>query len=163
MISPHRLESEQLCRHRAFLLKHASSTVNNVLRFYGDEKFSGLNSVCIRKNLTPTDLLQIISSLEDTLENKYKIICVSKEEMDELQYDDSFSSLAKVKPDSSDFGITHDLYLIDFIKRHRPSYVYKMDSAKWWALTDDNKLTKWNTESQNEIGILVSKFNGKTT
>lgn len=135
-------------------MKYASSTVNNVLRFYGDEKFSGLNSACIRRNLTSIDLVEISSSLEGTLTNKYGIKCLTEEKMAELNYDeDDFSSLLKAKPDSSDFGIRHDLYLIDYIKKHRSPYVYKMERAKWWVLTDDNKLTKWNIDSKKDIGI----------
>ncbi len=135
-------------------MKYASNTVNNVLRFYGDEKFSGLNSACIRRNLTSIDLVEISSSLEEKLKNEYGIECLPEENMKELNYDkDDFSSLSKVKPDSLEFGIIHDLYLIDFIKKHRSTYVYKMDKAKWWVLTDDNKLTKWNTDSKKGIGI----------
>lgn len=125
-------------------IKKYSNSANEVLRIYGDEKFSGLQSACIRRKLTASKLKEIIDSLEDDLKHKYKILVVNEEFP--YEYDvDAISSLGKVKTDSTPEGVEHDLKLIAYVRSKRDKNVYQRHQAKYWVLTDDIKLTKWNT------------------
>lgn len=125
-------------------IKKYSNSANEVLRIYGDERFSGLQSACIRRKLTTSKLNEIIASLEDDLTQKYKIRIV-KEEFAYESDADTISSLGKAKPDSSPEGLEHDLKLIAYVRSKRIKEVYQRQQAKYWVLTDDIKLTKWNT------------------
>ena len=125
-------------------IKRFSNSANEVLRIYGDEKFSGLQSACIRRKLTASKLKEIIDSLEDDLKHKYKIRVVNEEFPYESDVD-AISSLRKVKKDSTPEGLEHDLKLIAYVRSKRDENVYQRHQAKYWVLTDDIKLTKWNT------------------
>ena len=125
-------------------IKRFSNSANEVLRIYGDEKFSGLQSACIRRKLTASKLKEIVDSLEDDLKQKYKIRVVNEEFPYESDVD-AISSLGKVKTDSTPEGLEHDLKLIAYVCSKRDENVYQRHRAKYWVLTDDIKLTKWNT------------------
>lgn len=125
-------------------IKRFSNSANEVLRIYGDEKFSGLQSACIRRKLTASKLKEIIDSLEDDLKNKYKIRVVNEDFPYESDFD-AISSLGKVKTDSTPEGLEHDLKLIAYVCSKRDENIYQRYRAKYWVLTDDIKLTKWNT------------------
>lgn len=125
-------------------IKKYSNSANEVLRIYGDEKFSGLQSACIRRKLTASKLKEIVDSLEDDLKNKYKIRVVNEDFPYESDFD-AISSLGKVKTDSTPEGLEHDLKLIAYVCSKRDENVYQRHRAKYWVLTDDIKLTKWNT------------------
>ena len=126
------------------IIKKFSNSANEVLRIYGDERFSGLQSACIRRKLTASKLKEIIDSLEDDLKEKYKIRVVNEEFAYESDVD-AFSSLGKAKPDSAPEGLEHDLKLIAYVRTKRDKNVYQRHKAKYWVLTDDIKLTKWNS------------------
>lgn len=135
-------------------IRRNSATANRVLKIYGDDRFSGLNSACIRRSLTATILTRIIDNLENDLKNDFGIRVIPDEECKSLRYlNEDFSSLCKAKPDSSDSGIVHDLYLIEYVRSKRTPYVYKRSKAKWWVVTDDSKLTKWNAEFKKDNGV----------
>lgn len=132
------------------ILSNCNENTNAVLRLYGEDRFTGLASACIRRSLTAAKLEEIIYGIEEVLikdfsvniidENQYNIDCVNKNS-------EHFKSLSEKKPDSSDFGILHDLLLIHVVAHSRPKALYKTDQAKWWVLTDDNKLTRWNAKN----------------
>lgn len=125
-------------------IKKYSNSANEVLRIYGDERFSGLQSACIRRKLTASNLKEIIDSLENELTQKYRIRLVSEDFLCEPDAD-AISSLGKVKIDSTFESIEHDLKMIAYIRSKRSKSVYQRHHAKYWILTDDIKLTKWNT------------------
>ncbi len=126
------------------VIKKYSNSANEVLRIYGDERFSGLQSACIRRGLTASKLKEIVDSLEDDLTQKYNIRVVNEEFADESDVD-AFSSLGNVKTDSLPEGLEHDLKLIAYVRSKRDKNIYQRHQAKYWVLTDDIKLTKWNT------------------
>ena len=125
-------------------IKKCSNSANEVLKIYGEERFSGLRSACIRRGLTATKLKEIIDSLENDLKQKYKIRIVDEDFL--YEYDkDAICSLGRAKFDSLPEGLEHDLKLIAYVRAKRDEAVYQRAQAKYWVLTDDIKLTKWNT------------------
>ena len=133
--------------HKA--ISQHSNSVSAVLRIIGDEKFSGLASACIRKELSPAKLEEIVDNLESTLKNEFGIELIDPEEFNIESFkktDDDYCSLASIKRDTSDAGIIHDLFIIDVVKTKRPQAIYKPVQANWWLLTDDNKLTRWRSK-----------------
>ena len=133
-----------------------STTANHILRISGEERFAGLASACLRRELSAADLEKIISKLEGTLSEHYSVTILDDSEFDSIsiEMDDTFRSLCSEKPLSSTLGIIHDLRLIHFVRNKRPSNIYCMQQAKWWVLTDDYKLTKWNAKNIDKNNIL---------
>ena len=133
-----------------------STSANSVLRIVGEERFAGLASACLRRDLSSAKLEEIISKLEKTLSEHYSVVILNDTEFDsiEIEQDDAFRSLCSDKPHSSTAGIIHDLKLIQYVRNKRSSTVYCMQQAKWWVLTDDYKLTKWNAKSTGKGKVL---------
>lgn len=132
------------------VIEQYSESVSTVLRIVGDERFTGLASACIRRDLSPAKLEGIVSKLESTLKEDFGVELIDSEEFNAdyiKKTDEGFISLASIKRDASDFGIIHDLFIIDVVKAKRPKAIYKPDQAKWWVLTDDNKLTRWRSKN----------------
>lgn len=132
------------------IVSNCTETANTVLRLYGDDRFTGLASACVRRSLTAAKLEGIIDELEDTLKNKYKVNFIDENEFNidliELE-NDKFNSLQQIKIDSSETSIAHDLLLVHVVSSKRSKTLYKADKADWWVLTDDNKLTNWNVKN----------------
>lgn len=121
-----------------------SESANKVLRTYGDDRFTGLAAACLRRDLTPSKIEVIIGKLVQDI-HKLDISVFDEFEINEEDIDvEERDSLYKLKPDTSEHGIFHDLMLIYIVRKKRPTSIYQMKQAKWWVLTDDNRLTKWN-------------------
>ena len=133
-----------------------SVSANQVLRISGEERFAGLASAILRRNLTAADLQRIIAKLEKTLSDNYGVSVLDDSEFEGIiiEKDDNFCSLSSDKPQSSTAGIIHDLKLIYYVRQKRSSNVYCMQQAKWWVLTDDYKLTKWNAKNTGKGKVL---------
>lgn len=133
-----------------------STTANHILRISGEERFAGLASACLRRELSAADLEKIISKLEGTLSEHYSVTILDDSEFNSvsIEMDDTFKSLCSEKPLSSTLGIIHDLKLIHFVRNKRSSNIYCMQQAKWWVLTDDYKLTKWNAKNIDKNNVL---------
>lgn len=138
------------------IISQCSETVHSILQIGSEKKFTGLASACLRRSLTPAQLEIIISQLEDILNNKFDVDFIDENEFDidliDVQSDD-FWELQKIKPEASEFGISHDLLLIHIIAAKRSKTLYKAEKANWWILTDDNKLTSWNAKKHAVHGI----------
>lgn len=143
-------------------LKQIADTVHNIIDKYSEsahsilkiyeEKFSGVAAACFRRDLSPAKLEEIVDKMEDFLRDNYDIHPIDdiQSSIDSItQDDDDYKGLLNRKPDASDFGIKHDLFLVNIVKEKRPSALYKPRDAKWWVLTDDNKLTKWSMDKAN--------------
>lgn len=129
--------------------KNYSETSHTIIRNYGDDKFAGIASAFIRRSLTPSKLKVIVDGLEDTLKNRFGIEMLDEDTFNVDTIDttnDIFKELQGKKPDSSKFGVAHDLLLIETVSTKRPKSVYKSNNADWWVLTDDNRLTSWNAK-----------------
>ena len=144
------------------IISNYSESANTILRISGEEKFTGLASACIRRSLTPSQLESIIDDLEDTLVKDYQVEFIdnTRFNIDSIEgKNDEFEQLLTIKGDASDFGILHDLLLIHIVKENRPKYIYKAEQANWWVLTDDNKLTRWNSQNKhlNKIAECITE------
>lgn len=163
-VETHKLLKEHDCKFWvcAETLKQIADTVHNIIDKYSEsahsilkiyeERFSGVASACFRRNLSPAKLEEIVDTMEDFLRDNYDVFRIDdiKSSIDFITQDDNdYTDLLSRKPDASDFGIKHDLLLIHIVREKRPSALYKPRDAKWWVLTDDNKLTKWNMEKAN--------------
>lgn len=140
---------------RAFA-SSCTETTNSVLRLYGDTRFTGLASACLRRSLTTAKLEKIIDELEDVLKDRYNVNFIDDNDFNfELidTNDERFRSLQEVKIDSSEKSIVHDLLLLKVVSANRPRTFYKATQAHWWVLTDDNKLTNWNTKNSYKRDI----------
>ena len=138
------------------IILNYSESANAILKINCEERFTGLASACIRRSLTAAKLESIIDDLEDTLLNDYdvEIIDNSKFNIDLIDNkNDDYEQLLSIKGDASNFGILHDLLLIHIVKENRPKYIYKAEQANWWVLTDDNKLTRWNSQNKHSQKI----------
>ena len=132
--------------------KRYNATTNKVLTGYNEKEFAGVLSACMRRNLTPSKIESIITKLEDSLKskgiNRFEDFIVTESEIEK----DDISDLYKWKQRSHE-SLVHDLILIEIVKRKRPRATCQMRQAKWWLLTDDIKLTKWNTAKWNSRGV----------
>lgn len=129
---------------------------NSILKKFGEDKFTGLAAACIRRGLTAAKLESIIDGLEETLINDYNVEFIDDESYNTGLIDinsEDFNQLSRVKEQASDFGIAHDLLLIKIVSELRPRSMYKAEQANWWVLTDDNKLTRWNSSSKGSSGV----------
>lgn len=123
-----------------------SETANKVLQVYGEDKFAGIAAACLRKRLTPAKIEIIIANIPKKLE-ELSIKNFDEFDIEEVDINiDEKAALYKIKPEASPQGIFHDLLLIEIVRRKRPNAIYQMRQAKWWVLTDDNRLTKWNCD-----------------
>lgn len=138
------------------ITSNCTETANSVLRLYGDDRFTGLASACVRRSLTAAKLESIIDELENTLKKDYNVNIIDEDvfNIDLIDINgDKFKSLQEVKIDSSEFSIAHDLLLLCVVSANRPKTLYKADQASWWVLTDDNKLTNWNVKNSTHKNI----------
>lgn len=138
------------------LTTNVSFSSNSILKKYGEDKFTGLAAACIRRGLTAAKLESIIDGLEETLINDYNVEFFDDESYNTGMIDinsEDFNQLSRVKEQASDFGIAHDLLLIKIVSELRPRSMYKAEQANWWVLTDDNKLTRWNSSSKGSSGV----------
>lgn len=136
-----------------------SESANKVLKIYGEDKFTGLAAACLRKNLTPSKIEIVINNLSKQIQ-ELGIFLFDEFTIKETDIEkNEKESLYKIKTDASPNGIFHDLMLIYTVRKKRPASIYQMKQAKWWVLTDDNKLTKWNCDisSKNKIQECITE------
>jgi hypothetical protein len=144
---------KQIYETVTIFIKSISPETGSIINKYFDgEKFSGLYSAYIRRQLTPAKLQEIINSLEETLRNEFNVLVFDQSVIDDKSIDnDEFSSLLAAKPLSDPKGIIHDLQLVMTVRNQRATTITRMDQAKWWVITDDYKLTKWNQTKSSSL------------
>lgn len=121
---------------------------------YGEESFSGIYSAYIRKNLTKTQVHEIITNLQGLLDEEYGIKLWENEVASVSEEDGiTISSMNKFKPNADYDSLVHDLILVKTIDMVRPKYIPDKSRAVFWVLTDDNKLMKWSSSKYNKKRI----------
>ena len=129
-----------------------SSTV--AINWIGEKKFTGLGSAYLRRGLSPSKLIGFLSNLEAMLQENYEVNILNENEFSSVVFsEDDKKELCSIKYDTPTEGIEHDLRLVEFVRNKRSKNVYDFKQAKWWVLTDDNRLTKWNSNKVGKTGI----------
>ncbi|AZR73046.1 hypothetical protein BBF96_06320 [Anoxybacter fermentans] len=99
--------------------------------------------------ITPSDIVEIMANLEDTLERYgIQIYPVDKELTDERVEGFDYEKIMKYKTKSYFFYsysfYNHDLFAIEIIKKIRGKEVSKLEKVKAIFLTSDSKLAQYN-------------------
>lgn len=145
---------KQIAKTISNFMNEYSPSTNSVIKLYGEKRFSGISSACLRRNLTSSDLKILIDNIEQELTKKFGVEVIDDEQDVESRIkDEDIASLGNVKPDSLEEGLVHDLLLIYTVREKRSKNVYSMSNAKWWVLTDDYKLARWNSQNLSDSKV----------
>lgn len=110
---------------------------------------TGLLDAIMRGATSKTELLELSSYEKLKEEIQHKKIKVIEGEYFQIP-DIEIQSLVAFKNRCSytDVLAKHDLSLISYCREHRDKHADTLDSAKWWVLTNDFKLTYWNQKNK---------------
>ncbi|MEE9555246.1 MAG: hypothetical protein V3W18_13240 [candidate division Zixibacteria bacterium] len=116
-------------------------------------RLGGLISAYQRKKARPSDLADLLPQIEEVLFNEFNIqIDERLKELEDYEGSQEFDTLRKLKnrfDNDAEIGLfknslNHDLTCIKGIKELRKKYYYAYNNARYWFLTSDYKLLRYN-------------------
>ena len=143
------------------VLNNYKNNYKNIInKHLSDIKVNSIYYRLVNKNITPTDIEEIISNIEINLnKNNIKIYPTNADEQELLNniVDSKIPNISKYKPDAKEASLIHDLLAIEYIKKLNVTPKRKFNDVNNFFLTSDLRLTKYNVEGTHKENGTVSE------